>query len=60
MKAVILTGGKGTRLGENARHSNKHLLPVIIKPFKEFGGRYDQFWEKYLNSRISLKISGVK
>lgn len=32
MKAVILAGGKGTRLGENTRHTNKHLLPVYSKP----------------------------
>jgi glucose-1-phosphate thymidylyltransferase len=32
MRGVILAGGKGTRLGELTRVTNKHLLPVGLYP----------------------------
>ena len=31
-RGVILAGGKGTRLGELTKVTNKHLLPVYNKP----------------------------
>jgi len=35
-QAVILAGGKGTRLGEKTRETPKPLLPVGSKPFLEY------------------------
>lgn len=35
LQAVILAGGKGTRLGERARHTPKPLLTVAGRPFIE-------------------------
>src|SRR5690349_7683114 len=32
VKGVILAGGKGTRLGDLTRVTNKHLLPVAYQP----------------------------
>lgn len=32
MKAIVLAGGNGTRMGELTRTTNKHLLPVGSKP----------------------------
>src|SRR3977135_4488180 len=42
-RGVILAGGKGTRLGELTRVTNKHLLPVgpypmVYHPLKKLGG----------------------
>src|SRR4051812_14615081 len=43
MRGVILAGGKGTRLGELTRVTNKHLLPVgaypmVYHPLKKMVG----------------------
>jgi glucose-1-phosphate thymidylyltransferase len=43
LRGVILAGGKGTRLGELTRVTNKHLLPVgsvpmVYHPLKKFTG----------------------
>src|SRR5216684_2807883 len=43
MRGVILAGGKGTRLGELTRVTNKHLLPVgpypmVYHPLKKLVG----------------------
>jgi glucose-1-phosphate thymidylyltransferase len=43
MRGVILAGGKGTRLGELTRVTNKHLLPVgpypmVYHPLKKLAG----------------------
>src|SRR6202521_350065 len=43
LRGVILAGGKGTRLGELTRVTNKHLLPVgpypmIYHPLKKMTG----------------------
>lgn len=42
-RGVVLAGGKGTRLGERTRATNKHLLPVggepmILHPIKKLVG----------------------
>ena len=43
MRGVVLAGGKGTRLGELTRVTNKHLLPVgawpmVYHPLKKLAG----------------------
>src|SRR5215831_12820515 len=43
LRGVILAGGKGTRLGELTRVTNKHLLPVgpypmVYHPLKKLAG----------------------
>src|SRR5436309_4914960 len=43
MRGVILAGGKGTRLGELTKVTNKHLLPVgpypmVYYPLKKLSG----------------------
>src|SRR5438046_9820543 len=43
VRGVILAGGKGTRLGELTKVTNKHLLPVgpmpmVYHPLKKFVG----------------------
>src|SRR5215472_1931076 len=43
MRGVILAGGKGTRLGELTKVTNKHLLPVgpypmVYYPLKKLAG----------------------
>ncbi len=36
MKGVLLTGGRGTRLNDNTRVVNKHLIRVFDKPMIEY------------------------
>src|SRR5437867_9752383 len=43
LRGVILAGGKGTRLGELTKVTNKHLLPVgpypmVYHPLKKLAG----------------------
>ena len=43
MRGVILAGGKGTRLGDLTKVTNKHLLPVgpypmVYHPLKKLTG----------------------
>ena len=43
LRGIVLAGGKGTRLGELTRVTNKHLLPVgpypmVYFPLKKLAG----------------------
>src|SRR5947208_10371 len=70
LRGIILAGGKGTRLGELTRVTNKHLLPVgpypmVYHPLKKLvgaeldGNRVTGIEEKPANPKTDCAVAGI-